>query len=142
MHDHTYHHATDIKPSNILTEIKESWIISRYLQDVPSTQALEKLGHQIPIPTTFMKPPKNYISTDIRLADFGQARRNSEQNTDQVQPESLRAPEVILKMKWDSKIDIWSVACVVNLDHHHIDGVLMDLTSRLDMGVIRAEDLV
>lgn len=113
LHANTNRSKIDISPQNVLTEIKETWIFNKYLEDVPSAQEIKKLGHQSPVPTTFMKPPKDYKNIDIRLADFGQARQESEQNTDQVQPKKLRAPEVILGLKWDSKIDIWSVACVV-----------------------------
>ena len=109
----TDQYLIDIQPSNVLTEIKDSWIFDKYLEDVPSAQKIKELGRNSPIPTTFMKPPKDYKNIDIRLADFGQARQESEQNTDQVQPRKLRAPEVILQMQWGSKIDIWSVACVV-----------------------------
>lgn len=114
----TNHCVTDISPRNVLTEIKETWIFSKYLDDVPSAQEVKKLGRQSPVPTTFMKPPKDYKNIDIRLADFGEARQESEQNTDQVQPEKLRAPEVLLQLKWDSKIDIWSVACIVRQRNH------------------------
>lgn len=34
--------------------------------------------------------------------------------TDWIQPQMLRAPEVILGAKWDSKVDIWNVGLVVN----------------------------
>lgn len=34
--------------------------------------------------------------------------------TEWIQPASLRAPEVILGMKWDTKVDVWSTACMVS----------------------------
>src|SRR5271155_4255931 len=37
-----------------------------------------------------------------------------------IQPEALRAPEVILGLRWDTSVDIWSFACVVrrlSLEH-------------------------
>ena len=105
--------SLDIKPQNVLTEIKEPWIFEKFLEDVPSAQQIKKLGRKFLTPTTIMKPPKDYMNSDFRLADFGQARQDSDRNTDQVQAELLRAPEVVLQMNWNSKIDIWSVACVV-----------------------------
>lgn len=34
--------------------------------------------------------------------------------TEWIQPASLRAPEVILGMNWDCKVDVWSTACMVS----------------------------
>ncbi|KAE8333988.1 kinase-like domain-containing protein [Aspergillus sergii] len=46
------------------------------------------------------------------LADFGEARFGSETGTyyDDVQPFIYRAPEVLLRLPWNEKIDIWNLA--------------------------------
>ncbi|KAK0469056.1 kinase-like domain-containing protein [Desarmillaria tabescens] len=49
------------------------------------------------------------------LADLGHAvqlphKRHSSSN---VQPHALRAPEVILGLNWDEKIDVWNLGCLV-----------------------------
>lgn len=31
-----------------------------------------------------------------------------------IQPESLRAPEVIIGAEWDTKADIWNFGCLVS----------------------------
>jgi serine/threonine protein kinase len=49
-----------------------------------------------------------------KVCDFGAARIGAEHSGD-VMPGQYRAPEVILGMKWDSKIDIWAVALTVSL---------------------------
>jgi serine/threonine protein kinase len=49
-----------------------------------------------------------------KICDFGAARIGSE-HTGDVMPGQYRAPEVILDMKWDSKIDIWAIALTVSL---------------------------
>ncbi|KAB8262384.1 kinase-like domain-containing protein [Aspergillus pseudonomiae] len=48
------------------------------------------------------------------LSDFGEARFGSESGTycDDVQPFMYRAPEVLLRMPWNEKIDIWNLAVV------------------------------
>ncbi|KAK3082044.1 hypothetical protein LTS18_006571 [Coniosporium uncinatum] len=44
-----------------------------------------------------------------KICDFGAARIGAE-HTGDVMPGQYRAPEVILDMKWNSKIDIWAIA--------------------------------
>jgi serine/threonine protein kinase len=46
------------------------------------------------------------------LCDFGAARLR-EKHTGDVMPLPYRAPEIILDMEWDSKIDIWSLGVMV-----------------------------
>lgn len=49
------------------------------------------------------------------LADFGEARFGSDTGTycSDVQPFIYRAPEVLLRMPWNEKIDIWNIAVLV-----------------------------
>lgn len=47
------------------------------------------------------------------LCDFGEARPADRTYTADIQPEPYRAPEVILHMPWDSKVDIWNLGCLV-----------------------------
>src|SRR5690349_2250350 len=49
------------------------------------------------------------------LADFGEARFGSDTGTycGDVQPFIYRAPEVLLRMPWKEKIDIWNLAILV-----------------------------
>lgn len=56
------------------------------------------------------------------LSDFGEARFGSESGTyyDDVQPFIYRAPEVLLRMPWNEKIDIWNLAVVVYLSMSHL----------------------
>ncbi|KAJ5485322.1 hypothetical protein N7539_005310 [Penicillium diatomitis] len=52
------------------------------------------------------------------LCDFGQARFGSSQYSGDIQPYIYRAPEVLLRMSWDRKVDIWNVG-VVTWDLFH-----------------------
>ena len=56
-------------------------------------------------------PPSNGIPL---LSDFGEARFGEGENHEDIMPNVYRAPEVILKMNWDYKVDIWNVAMVVS----------------------------
>jgi len=56
---------------------------------------------------------KKRNKSSIKLADFGSACFENEQLYSYIQSRFYRAPEVILKLKYDSKIDIWSVGCIL-----------------------------
>lgn len=47
------------------------------------------------------------------LCDFGEARVGSTLYHEDIQPYLYRAPEVLLRMKWDNKVDIWNVGVLV-----------------------------
>ena len=47
------------------------------------------------------------------LCDFGEARFGRTTYTDLIQPEVYRAPEVILDIPWNEKVDIWSIGVMV-----------------------------
>jgi serine/threonine-protein kinase SRPK3 len=59
--------------------------------------------------------PKSRIKSWGRpiLCDFGEARFARRENTDDIQPEQYRAPEVILGHPWNEKVDIWNLGCMV-----------------------------
>jgi hypothetical protein len=50
------------------------------------------------------------------LSDFGEARIIDGENTDDIQPEHFRAPEVVLEHRWNEKVDLWNFGCLVRLD--------------------------
>lgn len=50
---------------------------------------------------------------DIRLVDFGSSCYVTDSLTTYIQSKAYRAPEVIVGGKYDSKIDIWSLGCVL-----------------------------
>lgn len=49
------------------------------------------------------------------ISDFGAARLGEPEQkySGDVMPGVYRAPEIILGMQWDSKIDVWSVGLMV-----------------------------
>lgn len=48
------------------------------------------------------------------LSDFGECRFLDQVNSADIMPNAYRGPEVILKMDWDLKVDIWNVALLVS----------------------------
>lgn len=60
------------------------------------------------LPTTSHGPPL--------LCDFGQARIGTIMDWEgDIQPQLMRAPEVVMRMSWDHKIDIWNAGCLVRV---------------------------
>ena len=48
------------------------------------------------------------------LSDLGECRFTDRDNSGAIMPNQYRAPEVILNMNWDLKVDIWNVAMLVS----------------------------
>lgn len=48
------------------------------------------------------------------LSDFGEARYGDEEHDEDIMPNVYRALEVILRMNWGYKVDIWNVALLVS----------------------------
>ncbi|MCQ2818105.1 MAG: DYRK family dual specificity protein kinase [archaeon] len=51
--------------------------------------------------------------TIVKVIDFGSASFTHDQLSEYIQSRSYRAPEVILGCKYDHKIDIWSLGCIL-----------------------------
>ncbi|XP_068636627.1 DYRK-family kinase pom1 isoform X2 [Aristolochia californica] len=79
-------------------------------------EALEYL-HQLGIVHCDLKPEniliKSYSRCEIKVIDLGSSCFQSDNLCLYVQSRSYRAPEVILGLPYDSKIDIWSLGCIL-----------------------------
>jgi len=76
---------------------------------------------EYPVPRKILKDHTLYLSRPLSLSfgfpvlsDLGEARFGDRKHTDNIMPDVYRAPEVILGMEWDNKVDIWNVAMVVS----------------------------
>ncbi|PNH77056.1 hypothetical protein VD0001_g463 [Verticillium dahliae] len=113
------HH--DIKPQNIVVE---SPAINSMFEQTPS-EAFRPRGSPLEPPNDFYMASTQLSSTEediahptelsIRLADFGTSSWFDKHLTEWIQPQMLRAPEVILGADWDYKVDIWNLGLVVSL---------------------------
>ena len=56
---------------------------------------------------------KSYSRSEIKVIDFGSSCFIHDHLSSYVQSRSYRAPEVILGCKYDYKIDIWSLGCIL-----------------------------
>ncbi|EQC32318.1 CMGC/DYRK protein kinase [Saprolegnia diclina VS20] len=56
---------------------------------------------------------KSVQRCEIKVIDFGSASFVSDELTFYVQSRSYRAPEVILGRRYDEKVDVWSLGCIL-----------------------------
>ncbi|KAE8150472.1 protein kinase [Aspergillus avenaceus] len=112
---HTEAHVirTDIQEKNIMLNVEDESILVGFEEAEISNPSPRKVvgdraiyySRKLGIPKTHGRPV---------LSDFGEARFGSESGTyrDDVQPFMYRAPEVLLRVPWNEKIDIWNLAVV------------------------------
>ena len=72
------------------------------------------------------------------ISDFGAAHLGEpgQKHTGDVMPGVYRAPEIILGMEWDSKIDIWAVGVMVRTIVLESSGFPTDMRT-VDLGSLR-----
>ncbi|RAK96409.1 kinase-like protein [Aspergillus ibericus CBS 121593] len=97
---------TDINPHNILLGIDDTSILTEMEEDELSNPAPQKLLSDRTIFATRAMP----LSTgEPVLADLGEARIAQTTQTGLIMPSVYRAPEVMLGMQWDEKVDVWGL---------------------------------
>ncbi|GAB0137903.1 hypothetical protein EsDP_00006156 [Epichloe bromicola] len=119
LHDECRVIHTDIKPQNILVHTAS---IRKMFQQAPS-EAFKSHDLVLPPPLDFYTESAQVSSakedlaesTDISimLTDFGTASWFDKHLTELIQPQMLRAPEVILEADWDHKVDIWNLGLII-----------------------------
>ncbi|BCS04295.1 uncharacterized protein AKAW2_80096S [Aspergillus luchuensis] len=136
---HTEAHVihTDIQPNNILLGIKDTSILSRF----------EEAEVEGPVPRKSLSDRTIYVSRPLPisfgtpvLCDLGEGRLGVDNQTGDIMPDIYRAPEVILNMNWDNKVDIWNVGMVIwdLFEHCHLFRARND-EGKLDDGQHLAE---
>lgn len=55
----------------------------------------------------------SYSRAQIKVIDFGSSCYLTDRQSSYIQSRSYRAPEVVLGLPYDGKIDVWSLGCVV-----------------------------
>ncbi|CCF39117.1 protein kinase [Colletotrichum higginsianum] len=103
---------TDLSPNNVLLGVEDVSVFSKIeLAELQSPSPRKVLDDRV-IHLSYTMPitPGAPVITDFgaaRLGDPGQ------KHSGDVMPGVYRAPEVVLGMEWDSKIDIWSVGVMI-----------------------------
>lgn len=115
---------TDIKPENILFSLCSSEMehiqnsalhaVAKLVQFRNEDEHANEVDVEDVIGRVFTPDPTKYFSScRVKLVDFGNACYVDKKFTDDIQTRQYRSPEVILKSGYDTKADIWSLACVV-----------------------------
>ncbi|KAM3423678.1 hypothetical protein BST61_g1092 [Cercospora zeina] len=89
---------TDLQPSNVCFEITQTEI-DRIAQGASADE----------VTTTITGTNQDCV----RIIDLGVASWVDNHLSDNIQPEHLRAPEVIIGASWGPAVDIWSLGCLV-----------------------------
>ncbi|KLJ08671.1 hypothetical protein EMPG_15875 [Blastomyces silverae] len=101
---------TDISPNNILLGAQSPAVFSKIEQSELEHPSARKVLRDRVIYESQSMPITD--GTPV-LCDFGGARIGEGKHRGDVMPDFYRAPEVILGMEWDCKIDIWSIGVMV-----------------------------
>lgn len=96
-----------------MLSIEDQTILSSFEKDELENPSPRKIdGERIIYKSRELRTPKTH-GRPI-LCDFGEARMGSTVYHEDIQPYLYRAPEVLLRMKWDNKVDIWNVGVLVS----------------------------
>lgn len=93
-------------------------IISSFMQSI-TIQVLESLQflHGLGLIHCDLKPEnilvKSYSRCEVKVIDLGSSCFETDHLCSYVQSRSYRAPEVILGLPYDKKIDVWSLGCIL-----------------------------
>ncbi|KAK6811249.1 hypothetical protein RU639_013032 [Aspergillus parasiticus] len=99
---------TDIQEKNIMMAIEDTMILTNFEEDEKSSPSPRKVvGDRAIYASRKLRKTKQHGRPT--LCDFGQARRGSNTYCGDIQPYIYRAPEVLLRMPWNEKVDIWNV---------------------------------
>ncbi|KAB8253552.1 kinase-like protein [Aspergillus pseudonomiae] len=97
---------TDVQPNNILLGIDDDSILAGMEEDEISNPSPRKVLTDRIIYATRAMP---LTGGEPILADLGEARLAKQKQTGLIMPGVYRAPEVLLGMEWDNKVDIWAL---------------------------------
>jgi serine/threonine protein kinase len=106
---------TDLYPNNIMFAIDDqSSILSQIAQMEKENPSSRKALPDRIIHNHFELPGAQCVPPAV-IADFGHARMGEpgQKFRGRIMPDFYRAPEVILGMEWDCKVDMWSVGLMV-----------------------------
>ncbi|KAJ6452956.1 kinase-like protein [Mycena sanguinolenta] len=112
---------TDLKADNIMCNIPELTTeekLSTFIAKTPSRGHPPEQSWDYPVQAAVSQPippptVEQVLSGSFRIADFGSAQILTHRVTSHITSETLRAPEVIMQLPWDAKVDIWTFGCLV-----------------------------
>jgi serine/threonine protein kinase len=104
----------DLYPNNVMFAIADKSVPSRIAQMEKEKPSPRKVIPDRVIYNSYRFPDAQCVRSPI-IADFGEARMGDlgQKYRGRIMPDFYRAPEVILRMEWDCKVDMWSVGLMV-----------------------------
>ncbi len=103
---------TDISPNNVLQSIEDQSI----LQQIEHAELEQPIARKtLSDRTIYLSRPMPFSMGQPILCDLGEARIGRSKHMGDIMPGIYRAPEVILGMAWDFKVDIWGVGVMVSV---------------------------
>ncbi|KAK2015919.1 kinase-like protein [Colletotrichum eremochloae] len=112
MHSEAHVVHTDIQDGNIMLAITDTSILDDLVEAewaMPSARKI--MDDRIVYASTGLEIPDD--PGDPIICDFGDARFGDGPFDGQVMPDLYRAPEIILGIPWDKKIDIWALGLMI-----------------------------
>ncbi|KAJ5587279.1 serine/threonine protein kinase [Penicillium hispanicum] len=116
-----YSFIIDIQEKNIMLRVEDESILVDFEEAEKSTPSPRKMiGDRVIYSSRKLGIPK--IHGRPILSDFGEARFASSvgPHWEDIQPLIYRAPEVLLQMPWDQKIDIWNLGVLDLFEEGHL----------------------
>eukprot|EP00178_Gracilaria_changii_P025861 TRINITY_DN79481_c0_g1_i1.p1 TRINITY_DN79481_c0_g1~~TRINITY_DN79481_c0_g1_i1.p1 ORF type:complete len:466 (+),score=80.34 TRINITY_DN79481_c0_g1_i1:1748-3145(+) len=110
---------TDLKPENVLFVhhvVEQRRLEKKACQLATEMESLESEKDKLAAAMKFGYEPNHDITfavADVKIVDFGNACWVDKHFTEDIQTRQYRAPEVILGCEYDTKADIWSLACLI-----------------------------
>lgn len=112
--------GADLQQNNILMAIEDESILADFEKAERADPSPRKIDGDRIIHTSRELSVTRRHGRPV-LCDFGEARFGEKDYDDDIQPYLYRAPEVILQMRWDNKVDIWNVGVLVSWLPVHIE---------------------
>lgn len=111
--------STDIQENNVMLSVEDESILVNFEEaEKTSPSPCKIVGDRVIYSSRDLGIPK--VHGRPILSDFGEARFCSSlgKQWEDVQPLVYRAPEVLLRMPWDEKIDIWNIGVLVCINRN------------------------
>lgn len=102
----------DIQPRNLLLSVDDMSMFRDYEEAEQNEPSARKILDDRVIYRSRGMPLTN--GGLPLICNFGEARFTDEEHDHDVMPNQYRAPDVTMHMKWNYKVDTWSIAMVVS----------------------------
>src|SRR5690349_8002591 len=104
--------TADLQEGNIMLSVKDPAMLDEAVTEEWSSPTPSKMrgDNEIYVSAVFELPDKPGVPI---ISDFGDAQFGDPPFREEVMPDLYRAPEMVLGIAWDEKIDIWAFGLMV-----------------------------